>query len=120
MADLALFDLDMTLLDVDSDHSWGCFIVEAGLVDAQVYAEANNRFYQDYIAGRLDAVAYNEFVAAFLKTQTPNQLCQYRQQYLERYIRPNMRPKAMQAMNAHRQKGDTVVVISATDRKSVV
>lgn len=120
MANLALFDLDMTLLNVDSDHSWGQFIVEKGLVDAQFYAEANDKFYQDYIAGTLDAVEYNEFVAAFLSTQKMTDLHQYREEYLNTWIRPNMRPKGVEQINMHRQAGDTVVIISATNDFVVV
>ncbi|WFF38235.1 HAD family phosphatase [Moraxella nasibovis] len=115
MANLALFDLDMTMLDVDSDHSWGQFIVNKGLVDAAVYKDANDKFYQDYIAGTLDAVEYNEFVAAFLTTKTMDELHAYRQEYLNTWIVPNMRPKAQAQINAHKEAGDTVLVISATN-----
>lgn len=115
MTNLALFDLDMTMLNVDSDHSWGRFIVHQGLVDAQIYADANDKFYQDYIAGTLDAVAYNEFVAAFLTTKQMSELFAYRQVYLDSWIVPNMRPKAIAQINYHKQQGDMVVVISATN-----
>lgn len=115
MANLALFDLDMTMLNVDSDHSWGQFIVERGLVDAGVYADANDKFYQDYINGTLDAVEYNEFVADFLSTQSMDELQAYRQEYLDTWIIPNMRPKALEQIKHHNNQGDTVVVISATN-----
>ena len=120
MANLALFDLDMTLINVDSDHSWGQYIVKKGLVDPQVYADANDKFYQDYIAGTLDAVEYNEFVAAFLSTQSMTDLQAYRDEYLKTWIRPNMRPKAVDQIASHRAQGDTVVVISATNDFVVV
>ena len=120
MPNLALFDLDMTMLNVDSDHSWGQFIVEKGLVDAKVYADANDKFYQDYIAGTLDAVEYNEFVAAFLHTQKMADLDVYRQEYLNTWIKPNMRPKAIEQIKKHRDNGDVVVVISATNDFVVV
>lgn len=120
MPNLALFDLDMTMINVDSDHSWGQFIVEKGLVNAKVYADANDKFYQDYIAGTLDAVQYNEFVAAFLQTQTMANLEIYRQEYLNNWIKPNMRPKAIEQIQKHRENGDVVVVISATNDFVVV
>lgn len=120
MANLALFDLDMTLLNVDSDHSWGQFIVEQGLIDAKFYANANDKFYQDYIAGTLDAVEYNEFVAGFLKTQSMSKLHAHRQAYLDSWIKPNMRPLGIQQIHKHRQAGDTVVIISATNDFVVV
>ncbi len=120
MPNLALFDLDMTLLNVDSDHSWGQFIVNKGLVDPQVYADANDKFYQDYIAGTLDAVEYNEFVAAFLHTQAMADLHAYREEYLNTWIRPNMRTKGIEQIKQHKDAGDVVVVISATNDFVVV
>ncbi|MDO4896690.1 MAG: HAD family hydrolase [Moraxella sp.] len=120
MANLALFDLDMTLLNVDSDHSWGQFLVERGLVDSEFYQSMNDKFYQDYIKGVLDAVEYNEFVASFLKTKTMSQLCAYRDEYLSTWIKPAMRPKAIECISWHKAQGDTVLVISATNDFVVV
>lgn len=120
MADLALFDLDMTLLNVDSDHSWGQFLVERGLVDKDHYKAMNDKFYHDYIAGTLDAVEYNEFVASFLKTKSMSKLHAYRDDYLKTWIKPAMRPKAIERIAYHQDRGDTVVVISATNDFVVV
>lgn len=118
--ELALFDLDHTLIDVDSDHSWGQFIVQQGLVDKDEYAQANDKFYQDYIASTLDPIEYNEFVANFLKSQLLDDLHYWRERYLERWIIPNMRPKAMDAIKAHRERGDKILVVSATNDFVVV
>ena len=63
---LALFDLDHTLLNTDSDHSWGEFLVNEGLVDPIRHRAMNDKFYEDYKAGQLDPIAYNEFVFEFL------------------------------------------------------
>lgn len=115
MANLALFDLDMTLLNVDSDHSWGEFLCQNDLVDKVYYKQMNDKFYQDYIAGVLDATEYNEFVAKFLKTKSLSELAIYQQNYLETWIKPNMRPLGLKQINSHKQNGDTVVIISATN-----
>jgi HAD hydrolase, family IB len=115
MANLALFDLDMTLLNVDSDHSWGEFLCQNDLVDKVYYKQMNDKFYQDYIAGVLDATEYNEFVAKFLKTKTLSELAIYQQNYLETWIKPNIRPLGLKQINSHKQNGDTVVIISATN-----
>ena len=120
MANLALFDLDMTMLGVDSDHSWGQFLVENGLVDSKFYKAMNDKFYHDYLAGTLDAVEYNEFVASFLKTKSMNELVAYRHEYLDTWIKPAMRDKAIEQINHHKTRGDTVVVISATNDFVVV
>ena len=61
---LALFDLDNTLLGGDSDHAWGMFLVAKGLVDADYYSAANDRFYAEYQAGTLDINAYLAFALA--------------------------------------------------------
>ena len=63
---LALFDLDHTLLNTDSDYSWGEFLVNQGLVDPVRHRQMNDQFYADYKAGQLDPIAYNEFVFEFL------------------------------------------------------
>ena len=112
---LALFDLDHTMIDTDSDYMWGEFLVKHNLVEESLYRAKNREFYEQYIAGTLDAVVYNEFVAGFLKQHSLGQLYAWREQYLQHEIAPNVRPKAVHAINSHRQAGHDVVVISATN-----
>ena len=57
---LAIFDLDNTLISIDSDHAWGEFLLEQGVVDPIAYREANERFMADYNAGTLDMAAFLE------------------------------------------------------------
>lgn len=113
--ELALFDLDHTLLDVDSDYLWGEYIVKHGLVDEAQYQTANQRFYEEYIAGTLDATEYNEFVAEFLTTQPMERLHELREHYIQTEIEPHIRPKALSALNHHLEAGHDVVIISATN-----
>lgn len=113
--ELALFDLDHTLLDVDSDYLWGEYIVKHGLVDEAQYQTANQRFYEEYIAGTLDATEYNEFVAEFLTTQTMERLYELREHYIQTEIDPHIRPKALSALKHHLEAGHDVVIISATN-----
>lgn len=112
---IALFDLDHTLINTDSDYMWGEFLVKHHLVEESLYRAKNREFYEHYIAGTLDAVVYNEFVAAFLKQHPLTRLYQWREQYLQDDIAPTVRPKALQAIDAHSQAGHDVVVISATN-----
>ncbi|WP_230660006.1 HAD family hydrolase [Psychrobacter sp. I-STPA10] len=114
-ATLALFDLDHTLLDVDSDYLWGEYIVKHGLVDEAQYRTANQRFYEQYIAGTLDPVEYNEFVSAFLTTLPMDRLHALREDYIKYEIEPHMRPKAVKAIREHLAQGHEVVIISATN-----
>ncbi|MBF0658716.1 HAD family hydrolase [Psychrobacter sp. NG25] len=113
--ELALFDLDHTLLDVDSDYLWGEYIVNNGLVDEAQYRTANQEFYEQYIAGTLDATEYNEFVAQFLTTLPLARLHELREDYIKREIEPHIRPKAMEVLCQHIEKGHAVVIISATN-----
>lgn len=113
--ELALFDLDHTLLDVDSDYLWGEYIVKHGLVDEAQYRTANQKFYQDYIEGTLDATEYNEFVAQFLSSLPMDRLHELREDYIKREIEPHIRPQAMAALCQHIERGHEVVIISATN-----
>ncbi|MUG31970.1 MULTISPECIES: HAD family hydrolase [Psychrobacter] len=113
--ELALFDLDHTLLDVDSDYLWGEYIVKNGLVDEAQYRTANQKFYEQYIEGTLDATEYNEFVAQFLTSLPLDELCQIREAYIKTEIEPHIRPKAISAIQHHIEAGHDVVIISATN-----
>lgn len=112
---LALFDLDHTLLDVDSDYLWGEYIVKHDLVDEAEYRTANQKFYNDYIEGTLDATEYNEFVAQFLSSLPLDRLDELREDYIKSEIEPHIRPKAMKALCQHIEQGHDVVIISATN-----
>ncbi|WP_367109436.1 HAD family hydrolase [uncultured Psychrobacter sp.] len=113
--ELALFDLDHTLLDVDSDYLWGEYIVKHNLVDEAEYRTANQKFYQDYIEGTLDATEYNEFVAQFLSSLPMEELIELREDYIKTEIEPHMRPKAITVLREHLDRNHEVVIISATN-----
>ncbi len=112
---LALFDLDHTLLDIDSDYTWGEYVVKKGLVDETSYRQANKEFYNQYIAGTLNATKYNEFVATFLTTQTMEDLLALRADFIKTEVKPHIRPKGLDAIAKHINNGDEVVIISATN-----
>lgn len=111
---LALFDLDHTLLSTDSDHSWGEFLVNQGLVDAVRHRQKNDQFYEDYKAGQLDPIAYNEFVFEFLHQHDDEYLTALHQKFLETVIRPHMRADGFKAIEYHKQQGHTILGITAT------
>lgn len=112
---LALFDLDHTLLDVDSDYLWGEFLIRQGLVDKATFRAQNNTFYEQYVAGTLDAVAYTEFVAGFLSKHTLTDLYRWRDDYILHDIKPKIRPKAQATLQKHLDANHEVVIISATN-----
>lgn len=111
---LALFDLDHTLLDTDSDHAWGEFLVNDGLVDPVRHRQINDQFYEDYKAGQLDPIAYNEFVFEFLTAHSLAELSDLHQQFMVKVIRPKMRQAGFRAIEQHRVQGHTLVGITAT------
>jgi HAD superfamily hydrolase (TIGR01490 family) len=113
---LALFDLDNTLLDLDSDHEWGEFLIAQGLVDEKSHRAKNDQFFADYQSGTLDAVAYNEFVFEFLKNKNINELDALHEIFMQSVIRPAMRPMGIAAIDKHRQAGHEIVIITATNR----
>lgn len=111
---LALFDLDHTLLNTDSDHSWGEFLVNEGLVDSVRHRAMNDKFYDDYKAGKLDPIAYNEFVFEFLTQHDNAYLIELHELFMKKVIRPQMRPEGFKAIERHRQAGHALVGITAT------
>lgn len=94
---LALFDLDHTLLNTDSDYSWGEFLVNQGLVDPVRHRQMNDQFYADYKAGQLDPIAYNEFVFEFLTQHEPDYLTELHELFMQksfvrRCVQPVLKP----------------------------
>ncbi|MCK5121929.1 MAG: HAD family hydrolase [Methylococcales bacterium] len=113
---LAIFDLDNTLISDDSDYLWGQFLVDQGIVDKDLYEEANIKFYEDYKQGELDIVEFLDFSLAPLAKNDPEQLFKWREQFIEQIIKPIQLKPAIRLVNKHRFKGDTVMVITATNR----
>ena len=112
---LALFDLDNTLLAGDSDYLWGCFLVEKGLVDKQLYEEANQRFYRDYAEGKLDIHEFLNFALQPLANNDAEVLKSLHQEFMEKHIRPIMTRVGKDLIAKHRREGDHPVIITATN-----
>lgn len=112
---LAIFDLDNTLIAGDSDHAWGVFLVEKQLVDAETYRIANDRFYADYKNGCLDIRAYLQFSLAPLVQHSMADLKTMHDEFMTTYIEPLMLPKAEALLRKHREQGDHLLIITATN-----
>ncbi len=110
---LALFDLDYTLLNGDSDHAWGEFLVAEGAVDGKLYKEKNDAFWQQYKAGTLDIEEFLSFALAPLSKYPLEQLNAWRARYLETRIEPMITPEALELVASHR--GDLCAVVTATN-----
>nr|WP_314640334.1 HAD family hydrolase [uncultured Pseudomonas sp.] len=113
---LALFDLDNTLLGGDSDHAWGDYLCERGFLDAVAYKARNDEFYQDYLAGKLDNDAYLNFCLEVLGRTEMATLDQWHLDYMRDCIEPIVLPKAIDLLAKHREAGDKLVIITATNR----
>lgn len=113
---LAIFDLDNTLIAGDSDFLWGQFLVDQGIVDADHYEETNAKFYRDYKAGKLDIAEYLQFSLKPLAENPVKQLLEWRQQFVDEKIKTLILPKAERRIDWHRRKGDTLLIITATNR----
>ena len=112
---LAIFDLDNTLLAGDSDYLWGQFLVKQGLVDGKQYEATNQRFYDDYKAGRLDIYEFLAFSLHPLTLFTPAQLQDLHARYMHEMIDSLITPQARALVEQHRQQGHTLLIITATN-----
>lgn len=113
---LAIFDLDNTLIAGDSDHGWGQFLVDSGLVDAEQYQAENDRFYADYERGALDIHAYMCFSLEPLTRFTASELTELHREFMHTVIAPMRLPKAEALLQQHRDQGDDLLIITSTNR----
>jgi HAD superfamily hydrolase (TIGR01490 family) len=112
---LALFDLDGTLLPIDSDHAFGEFVVERGWADGGTFRRRNDAFYADYLVGRLDIHAYVDFATAPWRGRGADELDSARTEFLHRIVSPMLRPAALELVQRHRRAGDLLAVVTATN-----
>ncbi|WP_322529143.1 HAD family hydrolase [Salinicola sp. LHM] len=113
---LAIFDLDNTLLSCDSDHAWGEFLVEQGAVDGDAYSRANDQYLRDYQAGQLDIMAYLSMALKPLSEHSEEQLNAWHQQFMACKIEPHILPQGEELLAWHRQRGDFLLIVTATNR----
>ena len=112
---LAIFDLDNTLLDGDSDYNWGLYLVKKGYLDEGEYKEQNQKFFEQYQVGKLDIFAFAEFQFRFLKNNTRKFLNDVRSDYINEIIKPMILKKAVDLVKQHKEAGDRLLIITATN-----
>ncbi|MES2819074.1 MAG: HAD family hydrolase [Pseudomonadota bacterium] len=113
---LALFDLDNTLLGGDSDHAWGDYLCERGILDGIAYKARNDAFYQDYLAGSLNITDYLNFSLEILGSSSMEQLAQWHRDFMRDCIEPIILAKGEALLAEHRAAGDKLLIITATNR----
>ena len=112
---LAIFDLDNTLLNGDSDYNWSLFLIKKGILDQSIYEQQNEEFFKDYKTGSLDIDAYAEFQFKPLRENERFFLNDLRDEYVATIIRPMITEKAKDLVNEHRSQGDQLLIITATN-----
>lgn len=112
---LCLFDLDHTLLPIDSDHTFGEFIVRQGWVEPESFRTANNAFYARYQAGTLDIHEYIEYATRPWRERPTEEMAAAQARFMVEDIEPAIRPEALDLVREHQARGDLVAIITATN-----
>jgi len=114
-ARVTLFDLDHTLLPIDSDYSWGEFTQQIGWTDPVEFKRRNDEFYAHYVAGTLDVHDYVRFAVEALRLRGRSAYEQAHERFMHEWIRPALHPQALELVQGHQQQGDTVAIVTATN-----
>jgi HAD superfamily hydrolase (TIGR01490 family) len=112
---LCLFDLDDTLLPIDSDHAWGEFMIRLGWVDEADFRTRNDAFYEQYKRGQLDVHAYIAFATEPLRARDARTLAEGHARFMREVVAPQIRPAALELVRSHRCRGDLVGLVTATN-----
>jgi HAD superfamily hydrolase (TIGR01490 family) len=112
---LTLFDLDGTLIETDSDHAFGEFMVDIGWVDGEAFKRRNDAFYEDYQAARLDLDAYVDFATSAWRTRPEAEALAARERFMRDVMQPALRPRALTLVREHQAAGDLVAIVTATN-----
>lgn len=112
---LTLFDLDHTLLPIDSDYSWGEFTQAIGWTDPVEFKRRNDAFYEHYQAGTLDVHDYVRFATEAIRLRDTTQYEAAHARFMREVIEPALRPQALDLVRSHQSAGDDVVIVTATN-----
>ena len=112
---VALFDLDHTLLPLDSDYAWGEFTIALGWTDAATFKQRNDQFYAQYQAGTLNVHDYVRFATDAVRQHGPEEAKAAHVKFMREVIGPAIRPQALTLLRKHQTAGDAVVIVTATN-----
>jgi phosphoserine phosphatase len=112
---LALFDLDGTLLEIDSDHAFGEFMVRLGWADGEAFRRANDAFYAQYQAECLDVDAYIRFATSPWRERPVEELAAASRRFIDEMIRPAIHDSARALLRRHVESGDRLAIVTATN-----
>jgi HAD superfamily hydrolase (TIGR01490 family) len=112
---LALFDLDHTLLPLDSDYEWGEFTIRLGWCDASEFKRRNAEYFAHYRAGTLDIHDYVRFATQAIRERGAQAAARAHEQFMLEVIGPAVRPQALELVQQHRQAGAQLLIVTATN-----
>jgi len=112
---LTLFDLDHTLIPIDSDYEWGVFTTRLGWNDAAEFTRRNDAFYAQYKAGTLDIHAYVRFATAAICRQGAIKSEAAHAEFMRTVVQKAIQPQALELVRGHQRAGDLVVIVTATN-----
>ena len=115
MKNLAIFDLDNTLINIDSGHAWLAFLIKKMPDDAAQTEAQNEKFYRDYQNGCLDIDAFLKFHLAPLSRCSKEELAEFHREFMAEYIIPHISPMQRMLVQSHQMAGDEILVISSTN-----
>ncbi|MGA0572472.1 HAD family hydrolase [Variovorax sp. VNK109] len=112
---LTLFDLDHTLLPIDSDYSWGVFTTQIGWTDPVLFAQRNDEFFAHYKAGTLDIHDYVRFATDAVRRRGPEAAAKAHAEFMRTMVQPSMVEEAVSLVRRHQDAGDEVLIVTATN-----
>ena len=112
---LALFDLDHTLLPIDSDYSWGVYTTDIGWTDNDHFRQRNDEFYAHYQAGTLDIHDYVRFSTQAARLKGAAEAARAHAHFMQTVVLPVIQPQALALIDAHAQAGDQILIVTATN-----
>ncbi len=112
---LALFDLDHTLISGDSDYEWTQLLITKGVLDRDTYEKRNNEFFDQYKAGKLDIFEFLDFQLRSLADNSRTDLDKWHAEFMESRVLPLIRPKALELVKRHQDNGDLCALVTATN-----
>lgn len=115
MKKVALFDLDHTLIPMDSDFQWGEFTLSLGWCDSAEFKLRNTEFYEHYKAGTMDIHAYVRFATLAMRQQGAAKSAEAHAAFMQTVVHAAIQPQALALVRAHQVAGDLVVIVTATN-----
>ncbi len=112
---IALFDLDHTLIPIDSDYEWGEFTIALGWCDATEFKRRNAEFFEQYRAGTLDIHDYVRFATQAMRDQGAIKSIAAHARFMDEIVHKAITPQAKALIGQHRQAGDEIVIVTATN-----